>query len=221
MAARRRAEESARLVDDGGAQSPARPGATPTGSRSQRSDSGADDERSLRDCGPRRSSRRTPEAAARLRASGHRSRHAHAVDAADGARSRRSRNRARVSRFAEDDGPATGAREEQDSPGADRVRDPGSGPDPAAPGSGARCDLRRVRQQLGGCRRHGPPRRRSGRRGDLARASTARSSARGAGSPRIAGADASLRGAPSGASQRRRKVRSAAWNRIRASGSRR
>ena len=73
----------------------------------------------------------------------------------------------------------------------------------------ARGDLRSVRQQLGGRGRRRSPRRRPCRGGDLARARAARSSAGGSGSPRTPRADASLRGASSGTSQRGREIRSA------------
>ncbi len=82
-------------------------------------------------------SRRTPEAAVRLRASGDRCVDSHAVDVADRARPRRRRDRARVRRRAGDDGTTARARESQDPRCGDRVRNSSSGSAAGAPRCGA------------------------------------------------------------------------------------
>ena len=144
----------------------------------------------------RRDPRRAPAAHVRLRASGDRRRRPRAAHPAGGARLRRRDDRLGVPRLPVDDGPAPGAREEQDPAGRNSV--PRAGADGArrAARRRARGDLRHLRRGLVRSRGHAGAQPRTGGGGDLARAPRRVAPARGARSARATRADAARGGAP-------------------------
>ena len=194
---------------DGRAQPPDGPCATSAGTRPQHSDPGDHDARVRRDRRSRCVARRAAEAPVRMCASGHRSGHAHAAHAADGPRARRGGDRTGFACGAEDDWTTIGACQDEDSKDADRVRDSPTSSDSAASRSGAKRDLCRVRQRLGGRNRRRRTHQGSRTGGDLACARAARADSGRSGSSRPARIDAPLRGAPPRTPQRRRPVRAA------------